>query len=130
MDISASAISQYAESMEISHAHLTPEEHESQRINGLCFYCGSNKHKIHQCSELSDTHKRWLQEGLHKQASLSVSLTTLKPLPTISLEIMLHYANQTFPLSAMIDSVSSGNFIDDSIAEQLKLIELIIAFHL
>lgn len=109
-----SAATSPSEPMDVNVSTFRTQERERRRIQGLCFYCGEGQHQIRQCPN------RRSQE-YKSQPSPTVSSPSVKALALISFKVQIRHANQVYLLSALIDSGSSGNFIDWSICEHFNL---------
>lgn len=99
------------EPMEVNTSHLRSEESERRCRQGLCLYCGNNKHQLQSCPELPKNRSRGT-EGRRYSHTLPVSVPKLFPIPPISIQVQIHLADKVFLLSAMIDSGAEGNLID------------------
>lgn len=106
------------EPMEINCARLTHEEQDRRYKEKLCFYCGSDQHQIRQfprkCRGRSHTNE-------DPPTAFTVSLMPTFSVTPMDILIIIHYANRSHVLSALIDSGSSGNFMDQQVAERLGI---------
>uniref|UniRef100_A0A8C5W9J4 CCHC-type domain-containing protein n=1 Tax=Leptobrachium leishanense TaxID=445787 RepID=A0A8C5W9J4_9ANUR len=94
---------------------LPPEEMARRRTNRLCLYCGQAGHVIRNCPEKAE-------RGGKKTNTPSDPVSKHNPLliaPHLSIPIFLQLNEQCLPLTAMIDSGASGNFMDLSLATSL-----------
>lgn len=100
--------------MEINTSKISLQERQCRKQLKLCFYYGSEKHRVLQCPECQQQHKDCVQVS-------SVDSNLLLAFPPISIQVQILHLDQVINLSAMIDSGASGNFIDRSIVRKLRL---------
>uniref|UniRef100_A0A8C5MTM1 ribonuclease H n=1 Tax=Leptobrachium leishanense TaxID=445787 RepID=A0A8C5MTM1_9ANUR len=94
---------------------LPPEEMARRRTNRLCLYCGQAGHVIRNCPEKTEGGGK----KMNTPSDLVSNYNSLLIAPHLSISIFLQLNEQRLPLTAMIDSGASGNFMDLSLATSL-----------
>ena len=102
-----------AEPMEIGRAHLTDEERQRRFREKTCMYCGQPGHFVSTCpvkSQRSPGVRDFLVSSVH----FSTSPAKFQP-------VVLARNGSQFETQALIDSGAEANFIDATLALQLKI---------
>ena len=102
------------EPMEIGLTHLTLEEKERRRRNGLCLYCGASGHLRATCNH------RPQPQGLQQSAVVSRVPSDFIP-ELFSISITLKWGSGYYSGPAMIDSGAAGNFIAEQLVHSLRI---------
>ncbi len=99
----------FPEPMQIETTRLSPSERQRRLAQGLCLYCGASGHVISACP---------VRPPRQLVSSLCPSSSSSKPLTT---NAIITSCDVSLPVTALLDSGSSGNFISGTLSRQLNL---------
>ncbi len=97
------------ESMLVDNTRLSFAERHRRLSQGLCLYCGALGHAIATCH---------IRPPRLMVSAIEPHVTNMCPLTTV---VQLTACNESFPVTALIDSGSAGNFIAGALSRQLRL---------
>ncbi|KAL0155123.1 hypothetical protein M9458_049386, partial [Cirrhinus mrigala] len=101
------ASSPVPEPMQVDSTRLSHSERNRRMSQGLCLYCGQQGH-LHNCP---------IRPPRPVVSTILSDIETAK----LTLSATLHTSNRSLPVSALIDSGSSGNFISTKCLKELHL---------
>ncbi len=97
------------EPMQVDNTRLSLTERQRRLSQGLCLYCGASGHAIANFP---------IRPPQLMVSAIKPQVTNMCPLTTV---VQLTALNVSFPVTALIDSGSAGNFIAGSLSRQLSL---------
>uniref|UniRef100_A0A3B1KLG0 ribonuclease H n=1 Tax=Astyanax mexicanus TaxID=7994 RepID=A0A3B1KLG0_ASTMX len=111
------------EPMQLGHTRLSQAERQRRIEGGLCLYCGNGGHMRSGCpnrplSRPGNTTQRTSSDSCADAVSMPDPLISIKML---TVPVTVHYLNQIFSFAALVDSGAAGNFIEEAVAEKLKI---------
>ncbi|KAI2645073.1 Transposon Tf2-8 polyprotein [Labeo rohita] len=103
------ASSPVPEPMQVDSTRLSRSERNRRISQGLCLYCGQPGHLLRNCPIRPP------------RPVVSTILSDIETAKLTLLSATLHTSNRSLPVSALIDSGSSGNFISTKCLKELHL---------
>ncbi len=97
------------EPMQVDNNRLSLMERHRRLSQGLCLYCSASGHAIATCP---------IRPPRLMVSAIKPQVTNMCPLTTV---VQLTALNVSFPVTALIDSGSAGNFIAGTLSRQLSL---------
>ncbi|XP_053681471.1 retrotransposon-derived protein PEG10 [Labeo rohita] len=102
------ASSPVPEPMQVDSTRLSRSERNRRMSQGLCLYCGQQGHLLRNCP-------------IRPPSPVVSTILSDIETPKLTLSATLHTSNRSLPVSALIDSGSSGNFISTKCLKELHL---------
>ncbi|XP_053681475.1 retrotransposon-derived protein PEG10 [Labeo rohita] len=109
LSASVVASSPVPEPMQVDSTRLSRSERNRRMSQGLCLYCGQPGHLLRNCPIRPP------------RPVVSTILSDIETAKLTLLSATLHTSNCSLPVSALIDSGSSGNFISTKCLKKLHL---------
>ncbi|KAF7644811.1 hypothetical protein LDENG_00215410, partial [Lucifuga dentata] len=103
-----------SEPMQIKWTRLSPVERQRCFWSGACLYCGQKGHLRRSCPVKDSAHQ--------SDGEILVGVSKHVKFPhRLLLPVILDFAGQRLPLSALLDSGADENFLDSFLAKKLKV---------